>query len=317
MEKENFKFSVVRKQFKKFGTEIDFQIVVVDDSQISQAEKNLEQAEKKCDEIEKIFSRFRQDSEISKINSQLGIYFQASPQLLEIAKSALKYHEETQGYFDPRIISQLEDSGYASDFAQVGSVKLFEKKQEVDFRRQLESDLVIKNEQIAFFERMDFAGIVKGYAADQIADFFSSCGWKNFLVDCGGDMFFAGKDKNENPWYIDIEGIAYQNLMLELRQKGIATSGIGKRKWEIEGKRFHHLVNPKNPAQYSFELKSVTVVARSTCQADIWAKTLFIMGSAEAKEFSQEKELACAILDYRGGAWISTELKKYLYKNNA
>ena len=48
-----------------------------------------------------------------------------------------------------------------------------------------------------------------------------------------------------------------------------------------------------------------------------WAKTLFIMGSAGAKELAQAEKLACAILDYKGGAWISTEFKKYLHKNNA
>jgi len=308
---------IVQKQFKKFGTEVDFQIVVADDSQISQAENNLEQAAEKCEEIEKIFSRFKQDSELTKINSSLGTYFQASAQMLVVAKLALEYCEKTQGYFDPRIIGELEQAGYANDFQQIGITKLSEKSREVDFKKQLEKDLIIKDGGVTFFERMDFAGVVKGFTTDMIVEFFKDCGWKNFLVDCGGDMFFVGKDKNDNTWYIDIEGIAYQNLMLQLDQQGIATSGIGKRKWEIEGRRFHHLVNPKKLAQYSFELKSVTVVAESTCQADVWAKTLFIMGSAGAKELAQAEKLACAILDYKGGAWISTEFKKYLHKNNA
>ncbi len=304
---------VARRQFKKFGTEIDFQIVVADQDKIVEAEKDLEQAERKCDEIEKIFSRFDTESELMKINSQLGVSWPASTQLVEIAKLALSYNQETSGYFDPRIIGELEATGYNCDFEKIKEAKISVAKKVINFERALHEDLIIKEAKLTFKERMDFAGIVKGYAVDQLTQFFKACGWKNFLVDCGGDMFFSGKDQNGNPWYIDIEGIAYENLMLELQEKAIATSGIGKRKWEIAGKRFHHLVNPKDCGQYCFDLKSVTVVADCAAKADVWAKTLFVMGASVAKSLAQEKKLACAILAYRGGAWISTEFKKYLH----
>ena len=313
MEKNNSEFQIVRRTFKKFGTEIDFQIVASGQAQILKAQKNLEQAQEKCVEIEKIFSRFDSASELAKINSQLGVSVPASKQMLQVAKLALEASEKTQGYFDPRIIGKLEEVGYAQSFEKISTAKLAEIGQAVDFKKELRKDLIVEDEKVIFYERMDFAGIVKGFATDQIATFFKDCGWQNFLVDCGGDMFFVGKDQNANPWYIDIEGIAYQNLMLRLDGQGVATSGIGKRKWEIEGKRFHHLVNPKKPEQFAFDLKSVTVVAASTGEADVWAKTLFVMGFSEAKKTAEEKALACAILDYRGGAWISTELKSYLY----
>jgi FAD:protein FMN transferase len=311
---DKFLATVVSKQFKKFGTEIDFQIVVEDKGKIVEAEKNLEQAEKKCSEIENIFSRFNPDSELMNFNAQLGVAIPASAQLLEIAKLALSYNQETEGYFDPRIIGELEYAGYNCDFEKIKEAKISAAKKVINFERSLRVDLIIEENKLTFNERMDFTGIVKGYAVDQIAKFFKQCGWKNFLVDCGGDMFFSGKEKKGNPWYIDIEGITYQNLMLELQEKAIATSGIGKRKWEIAGKRFHHLVNPKDCGRYCFDLKSVTVVADCAMGADVWAKTLFVMGASEAKVFAQERKLACAILDYRGGVWISTELKKYLHK---
>jgi len=307
---------VVSKQFEKFGTEIDFQIVVGNESKIVEARKNLERAEEKCDEIEKIFSRFDLKSELMVVNFSLGKSLAVSEKFLEVAKLALKYNKDTHGYFDPRIISQLENSGYEHDFKRIREAKISESKKDVDFKKELKKDLVIGEGEVVFNEKMDFSGIVKGFAVDQIAKFLSECGWKNFLVDCGGDMFFRGKDKNGKLWYVDIEGISYQTLMLELREKGIATSGIGKRKWEIKGKRFHHLINPKKCGQYCFDLKSVTVVADCACRADIWAKTLFVMGSKTAKNFAQENKLACAMLDYRGGIWISNEFKKYLHQKN-
>lgn len=316
MGKENLESKVVRKNFQKFGTEVDFRIVVADESRVSEAEKNLVQAEKKCDELERIFSRFNRESELTRMNSRLEKHFQVSDQLLEVAGLALEYHRKTQGYFDPRVIVELEGSGYVESFEQIGNAKINDGTKRVDFKKELKADLIIKDGGLIFFERMDFNGLVKGFAVDQIATFLVDCGWRDFLVDCGGDMFFAGKDQNGNPWYVDIEGVPYEKLMVALASKGIATSGIGKRKWEIEGKRFHHLVNPKNPKEYDFNLKSVTVIADSVCEADVWAKTGFLMGSVVAKEFLQEKNIACAMLDYRGGIWISNEFKKYLYKKD-
>lgn len=313
---DKFLATVVSKQFKKFGTEIDFQIVVAEESKIVAAQKDLELAQLKCDEIEKIFSRFDPKSELMKINALLGVAVKVSEKFLEIAKLVLKYNQETQGYFDPRIIGDLENSGYANDFERISQAKLSKNEKTVDYERALSEDLIIKDKKIIFKERMDFTGIVKGCAVDEIADFFRKCGWKNFLVDCGGDMFFSGKDKNDNPWYIDIEGIDYQKLMLKLEEKAIATSGIGKRKWELDGKRFHHLVNPKKSEQYCFDLKAITVIADSTRKADVWAKTLFVMGQTGAKLFAQEKNIACCILGYKGNIWISSEFKKFLYKQN-
>jgi thiamine biosynthesis lipoprotein len=306
---------VVRREFRKFGTDIDFQIIVNDKSLIASAEKMLEDAEKKCDDIEKIFSRFDENSILMKLNANLGNFIEVPEIFLNVSMLVIKYYNETKHHFDPRIITQLEQSGYNVDFKEVAKVREVKDEKIVNFEKDLTDDLIIENDKVVFYERMDFTGIVKGFTVDYISNEFSKQGWENFLVDCGGDMFFSGNDKNGNPWYIDIEGIPYENLMLSLSGCGIATSGIGKRKWEVEGNRFHHLINPNDIGRYSFDLKSVTVVDVNTEKADVWAKTLYIMGKEEAKKFANEKNIAAAIIDYSGSAWISSELKKYLLSN--
>ncbi len=308
---------LVKKDFKNFGTDISLQLLVDNESKISEARKDLLTAENFCSEIEKIFSRFDLDSELMKINSQLGMEMLASDKLLAVAKSALKYYAETDGYFDPRIIEALENTGYDKDFQQIGQATVKEFNNSKYFDKNLAPDLELKDGKVIFNARMDFAGVVKGFAVDELANFFDSRGWKNFFVDCGGDMYFSGENKNSEPWYIDIEGASSQSVLIVLKNKGIATSGIGKRKWEAEGKRLHHLIDPKNPEKYSFDLKSVTVIADSTEEADVWAKTLFILGKDKIEKLVQEKKLACAVLYYNGNTWLSSEFKKYLFKKNA
>jgi thiamine biosynthesis lipoprotein len=309
--------NIVCKQFKKFGTDIDFQIVLGGGESVIQAQKDLAEMKDLLEVFENTFSRFDTKSELMHFNAHLGFKITPSEHFAKIAKLALNYYHQTGGYFDPRIITNLEKSGYNVDFALISSKSNTDiQKNTVLFEKDLTEDIVFFDKELVFKQRMDFTGIVKGFVVDYVSTELFARGWKNFLIDCGGDMFFAGNDKNGNPWYIDIDGISYNSMMLVLSEVGIATSGISKRKWEVEGKRFHHIVNPKNPEKYSFEVKSVTVVADSTCEADVWAKTLFIMGRQEAMQFAKEHDIAVVLLDYAGKAWVSSELKKYLLKKD-
>ena len=81
-------------------------------------------------------------------------------------------------------------------------------------------------------------------------------------------------------------------MRLEVSEKAVATSGISRRKWEREGKRFHHLIHPKHPANFSFELRTVSVIADSAEEADITAKILFIQSEEERKKFTEGQNIA-------------------------
>jgi FAD:protein FMN transferase len=314
MERNKKTFSkIISSQFKALGTFIDVQIVVGKEKDIAKAEKDIKEIKKKYSRLEKIFSRFDKGSELSNLNKHLDNFFPVSDEMKKIIFYALKFHNETKGFFDPRIIGALERVGYDRDFKDIFSSKIYSGRQEFFTpSSKLRSDIILKNGKASFLARMDFSGIAKGYITDIIAEFLSEKGWKNFLVDSGGDMYFSGQDEEKNIWTVDIEGAPKNKILLGLSNKGIATSGITRRKWEKNGKRFHHLINPKAPEVFSFDLKSVTVIAPTATSADVWAKTLFLMGKNQARKYAQAKNLPCAILDYKGNIWISPSIKKYL-----
>lgn len=313
MESESDDFKVVRKQLNKFGTEVDLQIILEKDKCNNNAEKVLSLAVNKLDCLEKIFSRFDKKSELSKLNSNLGKFNAVSREIREVINLCLEFYNKTSGYFDPRIIQILEEIGYGTDFSEISKTNFLENEKNI-VRKRLEKDLFVCGKKVKSNLRLDLAGIAKGWFVDEIAKLFTKKGYGNFVVDIGGDMYFSGNGLNEEAWYIDIEGVDYQKIMLSLSEKAVATSGIGKRKWEIDGKRFHHLINPVNPQEFSFELKSVTVVANKTYEADVMAKTVFLMGKERGMEFCKQNKLACVILDYRGNAFVSNEMKKYIFK---
>jgi thiamine biosynthesis lipoprotein len=305
------KREVIRKNFKALGTDISVQLVCDGGSQ-DDAAKKLDELREFYLSAQKIFSRFDSGSELNKFNQNLGKFSGASPHFLAVARKILDYYKLSEGMLDPRVIAVLEQIGYAKDFNQM---ELFlPAASELDILgikfSNLEDDLVIQNETILFNHQMDFAGIAKGYVTDMAGETLRQAGWENFLLDSGGDMLAAGKDEDLDDWRIDIEGISQERILLTLQNEAVATSGIGKRKWQRGEKRFHHLIDPKNPDKFSFDLQSVTVIAKTVTEADFWAKVLFLKGKVDGKKFSSENKLKSIFLDYRGNAWISREMKK-------
>jgi thiamine biosynthesis lipoprotein len=191
----------------------------------------------------------------------------------------------------------LEKIGYEKDFY---SADFRSKKIEDNFSEKfgnLKNDLEIKNSEVLFRKRMDFSGIAKGYITDKVSEFLRNKGYENFLLDSGGDMQASGKNEEGLDWEIALEGFLENKFSLKVFNNG---------------KKFHHLINPKNPENFSFELKSATVIADTTEKADVFAKVLFLMGKEKGMEFAKENNISVIFLDYRGNIFVSKEAKKYI-----
>lgn len=302
---------IVQSEFKALGTDIEVKIVT-DDDKLQEVRQALEKIKLFYFKKEKIFSRFDPESELTHLNKNLGKYSKASRDIIEVAQKALEYCEKTGGFFDPRVIGILEGIGYDKDFKKITDLSVSVAVQPL--HGNLSDDLKIEENNVLFNCRMDFSGIAKGYITDRAADFLKSRGFENFLIDSGGDMYASGKNEDGDFWKISIEGIEDNKLNFSLSDKGVATSGITRRKWEGNGQKFHHLINPKNPQEFLFDLKTVTVILENTEKADVWAKTLFLMGKDKGLEYSNENGIASAFLDYKGNVFLSERIKYYIAK---
>jgi thiamine biosynthesis lipoprotein len=304
----NFEIS---SDFRALGTDVNIRIIATDREK-EKAKNDLEKAKNIFISKEKILSRFDSESELSKLNKNVGAWQKASPDVLYLAGRALYYHDISGGLYDPRVIEVLEKIGYDKDFKEkdfsvADSPPVFSVS-----KTELSDDLKINGSKIFFARRMDFSGIAKGYIVDQAAEFLKKSGWKNFLVDAGGDMMISGLNSSGEKWRISVEGVPEEKLMLELSECGIATSGISRKKWQINGKKFHHLVNPKDPNNFSYELRTVSVVAENTENADGRAKTLVLMGKEKGFQFTKKNKIAAIFLDYKGNVIVSPEAKRYI-----
>jgi len=287
--------NIFEKEFRALGTDVYIGIVAPE----NEGEKislSFNGAENICKEKELILSRFNPESELSNLNNNLGIFHKVGEDIFYLTQKSLGYYLKSERIFDPRILEGLEKIGYKSNFLDNDFCTKDYFSKEI-FSKDLNEDLIIEGKLVKFYRKMDFSGIAKGYIADEIVKTLHLDGWKDFLVDLGGDMHASGLNVRGEMWGIALEGAEDENeVIAEISNEGIATSGNTRKHWEIGGKKFHHLINPLDIDKFSFKLKSVTVVADTTEEADVLAKILFLMGLDKGLQFADENNIKSIFL---------------------
>lgn len=240
--------------------------------------------------LEQIMSRFRPDSELSRLNASgtLG----ASTELAEVVELALAAREQTAGRFDPTVHDALVQAGYDRTFAELDP----DGPAAPECQAACGGSVTVANGRIKLAPgvKLDLGGIGKGYAAERVADLLGAAG--PCLVDAGGDIALRGGVT----WHVGVE-TAEGLMTLAVERGGVATSGSDRRRWIRGGEERHHLIDPSSGRCAQSDLLRVTVFADDAVEAEILAKSLFLAGSREAS-----RTAATAVLVARAGETILT-----------
>jgi thiamine biosynthesis lipoprotein len=173
--------------------------------------------------------------------------------------------------------------------------------------------MVIENGKIKFAKRgmgIDLGGIAKGYAVDAAIRVLKEKNVESAMVNAGGDIYVLGR-KHGKPWRIGIRHPRRGGEILgivEVEDKAIVTSGDYERYFFSEGKRYHHILNPKTgyPAN---ECQSVTIVAKKATIADGLATGVFVLGPREGMDLVESlEEVEGVIVNKEGEMSVSSGL---------
>ena len=143
--------------------------------------------------------------------------------------------------------------------------------------------------------QLDLGAIAKGYAADLAAQVYNRHGIYQGLIDLGGNVLaMGGSDRmDDGLWRVAIQSPFKQRgksvAVLGLRDASAVTSGIYERKFESGGKSYHHLIDPLSGYPLENDLASVTVVAATSTEADLWATILHAGGLEKSLSRAEEK----------------------------
>ncbi len=263
------------------------------------------------------FSRFIPGNELSVLNAAEEI--SVSPELFDMLSLSVGYHRGTGGIFDPGIFRILVSEGYGESFGALGFGTVLDMSgdrtsfgaMELDRERQL----VRKPAGL----KIDLGGIGKGYIVDQVVAFLR-VKYRHFVVDAGGDMYCAGADalRGLDAWAIEVEDPADSErslAMLALSDRAVATSGTNRRKWATGTGEKSHLIDPKEGKSVTGDIVSVTVVADSTTDADVYAKVLLIMGAEKGMIFADRERLAALFAMRDGSVRKNGRFDGHIWKN--
>lgn len=215
-------------------------------------------------------TRFSPDSELSRFNQSAGSWADVSPLLESLLRECLRAHDLSGGLVNAGVLPALLAAGYTRTFSE-GPTRVSASVVPPALPEVL--NVRVGQARLRQGAAIDLGGIAKGWLADRLAADLGP----NSLVNLCGDLFARGGGETGDGWPVGMGGKTV--LLLDM---GAATSGTRKRTW---GQDLHHLIDPRTGLPSRSDLAEVSVIARTGADAEIFAKTALLLGSAKAEEY--------------------------------
>ena len=238
-------------------------------------------------------SRFRPDSELSKLNADPREVVPASPLLRSALLAALEAAELTGGLVDPALLDGIEAAGYRASWeprrriglrAALGEAPATRRAARPDPRFRWR--LIVVDDATGTVRRppglrIDTGGTGLGHAADLAADLLD--GYTHWMVDCGGDLRIGGDARAVRPVDVPDPFSGLPGERLQLATGAAATSSLRERVWRgPTGEIVHHLLDPSIGRPVFTGLVSVTALAPRAVRAEALAKAALLSGPQAA-----------------------------------
>jgi thiamine biosynthesis lipoprotein len=269
---------------------------------------------------EAALSRFRGESELSRLNRSSGNTMTASPVLFGLLKMSIRMAEASNGLVVPTVGNDLIAAGYDRSFDELPADRPGMPWIERNFQasepwRQICLQRRGRKVWVPQSIRLDLGGIAKGWAADRAVRQLARLG--PALMDAGGDIAVSGPRGDGSPWAIGVEdpmGHAQQIAMLAIERGGMATSGLDYRHWKVAGEWQHHLIDPRTGRPAQTDLLSVTIIGPSAAKAEVAAKVVLLLGSEKGLQWvDKQRELAALLVTDEGDVVLSYRMPGYIW----
>ncbi len=263
--------------------------------------------------VNQTFSTYIETSEVSLFNKDESL--EERPQsvdFIEVLKEALNISEITDGAYDITVGPLVNLWGFGPSFNKnniPNDEMLKEALRSVGYQHISVDGLNVKKMNKAIY--IDFSSIAKGYGVDKIAELLDLQGYKNYMVEIGGEIRVRGLNVQGIKWRIAVEKPDSSkraiHKIINLTDIAMATSGNYRNFFEKDGIRFSHTINPITGKPVQYDLASVTVLAEKSMTADAWATAFMVLGDKTGYDLAIENEVAVLFIVKEGG-----ELKEYV-----
>ena len=287
---------------------------------------------------EQSLSRFKEDSELSRINhtGRSTLPIPVSDTFWTVLQLALQAAHFTGGLVTPTVLNALESAGYDKSFDDIkgkettrnsaSGAQTSGQARPVANWHKIRAYPETHSVRLPAGVRLDFGGIAKGWAADEAVNRLAKHG--PALVNAGGDIAVSGPTFNGAGWLIGIDAPDMPHLppdaepnpqleLLAIRSGGVATSGRDYRRWQQGGEWRHHIIDPRTGTPATTDVLAATVIAPTACAAEIAAKVIMLLGSTEGLEWLEDRPSLAGLIVLEDGQVVrSKRLKNYIWSDS-
>lgn len=289
------------------GTRWVIRVIPEADMTSDQIEAAIQGAFTEVARVETVMSEWIPTSPISLVNSGSGSAVPAPQELVAIVTRAIAISEQTDGAFDVSWrplgdVWQVGDDAATVPEAEVVNAALgLVEYSEIGLT---DDTILLPRPGMA----LGLGGIAKGYGVDRAAQVLREAGLQRFYIDGGGDIYVGG-DAGGRDWHVGVRdprgGPTDLIAVVNAHDRAVVTSGDYERYSIIDGRRYHHIVDPRTgyPAE---GCRSVTVVGPSAEWADAMATAVFVLGhEAGLRMINQIDDAEALVIDDDGQVWPS------------
>jgi FAD:protein FMN transferase len=272
--------------WEALGTTVVLRLADADAEALAHARAHVEC---ELDIIDRVCSRFRRDSELSRMNMWAGRSVQASPLLLEALELALRAARVTDGDVDPTVGRALELAGYGRDWRSLTPPRGEPAPPVMTLRaragwQMVELDPVAGTVRMPAGVRLDLGATAKAWAADRAAAAAFAATGLPALVSLGGDVSTSGPSPNGD-WRVRVtddhrSDPSAPGQTVSIRSGGLATSSTTVRRWSHDGRTMHHIIDPATGLPAQTPWRTVSVAAANCAQANIATTAALVRGEA-------------------------------------
>ncbi|QQS36191.1 MAG: FAD:protein FMN transferase [Ignavibacteriales bacterium] len=288
------------------GTLVEIQVKGLNETE---ADKIITKAFDEIKRIDDLFSSHSDVGAITKINNSGETLFAPHPEIFEVMLYCDSLNKISKGAFDVSLGTLINEWDFGSSDHVLPSEKNISAAKSISGWKNIQI-----NSNASFTKtkgvQLNFGAIAKGYAVDKAIELLKRNGISTALVNAGGEIRELGSD-----WVVGIQHPrSSTNLLgtLKLNGMAVATSGDYEQYFEINGKRYHHILDPTN-GYPSEKCRSVTVIAQTDMEADALATAVFVLGKDEGLNLIERLEnTEVMIVDSIGKIFYSTGFEKYL-----
>lgn len=238
-----------------------------------------------CADYEKILSKTAAGSDIDRLNRANGAPVEVQPETAALLALAVEIGTASGGAFDVSIAPASALWDFKAEEPQIPDENaLLAACGRIDFH-----NIVIDGNTVTLKNgaEIDLGGIAKGYIADCVAAYLKRQGVTSACINMGGNVVLIGTKPDGSAWTVgvrDPNGTPEQSEeVLALSDAAVVTSGTYERGFDLDGVRYHHILDPKTGMPVQNGLASVTIIGTQSALCDALSTACFVLGEEKSR----------------------------------